>query len=90
MIYFRELLLLMLFLHIHYLAASAGLIEQLVFKHREYTTQVNARVALATWNVNGGTMFRSIAFRHQSLDDWLLDMYANSLQAAPGMLLFSL
>uniref|UniRef100_A0A673YRG4 phosphoinositide 5-phosphatase n=1 Tax=Salmo trutta TaxID=8032 RepID=A0A673YRG4_SALTR len=28
---------------------------------------------MGTWNVNGGKQFRSIAFRNQTLNDWLLD-----------------
>uniref|UniRef100_A0A8C7IBX8 phosphoinositide 5-phosphatase n=1 Tax=Oncorhynchus kisutch TaxID=8019 RepID=A0A8C7IBX8_ONCKI len=31
------------------------------------------RVSVGTWNVNGGKQFRSIAFRNQTLNDWLLD-----------------
>ena len=29
--------------------------------------------SVGTWNVNGGKQFRSIAFRNQTLNDWLLD-----------------
>ena len=28
---------------------------------------------MGTWNVNGGRHIRSIALRHQSMHDWLLD-----------------
>uniref|UniRef100_A0A8B9CD53 phosphoinositide 5-phosphatase n=1 Tax=Anser brachyrhynchus TaxID=132585 RepID=A0A8B9CD53_9AVES len=31
------------------------------------------RVCVGTWNVNGGKQFRSIAFKNQTLTDWLLD-----------------
>ena len=33
------------------------------------------RVTVGTWNVNGGKHFRSIAYKHQSMHDWLLDYY---------------
>ena len=31
------------------------------------------RVCVGTWNVNGGRQFRSIAYKNQSMHDWLLD-----------------
>jgi len=64
--------------------ADPNLVKRLVTRHQEYTSEVPHRVCLATWNVNGGTHFRSIAFRHESLNDWLLDMFSNSLQNSPG------
>ncbi|EDV21940.1 uncharacterized protein TRIADDRAFT_29738, partial [Trichoplax adhaerens] len=36
------------------------------------TKQLPLRVFIGTWNVNGGKHFRSIAFRHQSMADWLV------------------
>ncbi|KAJ8266671.1 hypothetical protein GJAV_G00133280 [Gymnothorax javanicus] len=41
--------------------------------HYKYTTPKQIRVCVGTWNVNGGKQFRSIAFRNQTLNDWLLD-----------------
>lgn len=66
--------------------ACTGLVERLIQHHQEYTTEMNARVCLATWNVNGGTHYKSIAFKHEShLNDWLQDMYTNSVSSTPGM-----
>uniref|UniRef100_A0A672GYR2 Synaptojanin-1 n=1 Tax=Salarias fasciatus TaxID=181472 RepID=A0A672GYR2_SALFA len=41
--------------------------------YRKYTRPKRIRVCVGTWNVNGGKQFRSIAFRNQTLNDWLLD-----------------
>ena len=40
---------------------------------KEFTYPEKLRVAVGTWNVNGGTRIRSIALKNQSLTDWLLD-----------------
>ena len=40
---------------------------------KDYANPKKLRVAVGTWNVNGGTRIRSIALRNQSLSDWLLD-----------------
>lgn len=39
----------------------------------KYAKPKRIRVCVGTWNVNGGKQFRSIAFRNQTLTDWLLD-----------------
>ncbi|XP_078456013.1 synaptojanin-1 isoform X1 [Lampetra planeri] len=59
--------------------ASVRLLRSLCERHGEYTHPKRLRVAIATWNVNGGKTMRSIAFKHQTLSDWLLD---NHKQAA--------
>lgn len=41
--------------------------------YHKYTRPKQIRVCVGTWNVNGGKQFRSIAFRNQTLNDWLLD-----------------
>lgn len=41
--------------------------------YHKYTKPKQIRVCVGTWNVNGGKQFRSIAFRNQTLNDWLLD-----------------
>lgn len=42
-------------------------------RYTEYTTPLQIRVAVGTYNVNGGKHFRSLVFREISLSDWLLD-----------------
>lgn len=39
----------------------------------KYSKPKKIRICVGTWNVNGGKQFRSIAFRNQTLTDWLLD-----------------
>lgn len=39
----------------------------------KYAKPKKVRVCVGTWNVNGGKQFRSIAFKNQTLTDWLLD-----------------
>ncbi|KAK1800390.1 hypothetical protein P4O66_005620 [Electrophorus voltai] len=46
--------------------------------HHKYTRPKKIRVCVGTWNVNGGKQFRSIAFRNQTLNDWLLDAPKNA------------
>ena len=41
----------------------------------EYTEPIPLRVAIGTYNINGGKHFRSIVFKDVSLSDWLLDAH---------------
>ncbi|XP_061659106.1 synaptojanin-1 [Syngnathoides biaculeatus] len=55
------------------LYASPRVLLGMCQNHRKYTRPKQIRVCVGTWNVNGGKQFRSIAFRNQTLNDWLLD-----------------
>ncbi|CAI9731580.1 synaptojanin-1-like isoform X1 [Octopus vulgaris] len=57
------------------LHAPEGILREMVARHREYTKLEKLRVCCGTWNVNGGTHFRSIAFKKEKLTDWLLDAH---------------
>jgi len=39
----------------------------------EYTYSEPLRIAVGTYNINGGKHFRSVVYKDVSLDDWLLD-----------------
>uniref|UniRef100_A0A3P8XWV8 Synaptojanin-1 n=1 Tax=Esox lucius TaxID=8010 RepID=A0A3P8XWV8_ESOLU len=54
-------------------SASPRVLLGMCQNHQQYTRPKQVRVAVGTWNVNGGKQFRSIAFRNQTLNDWLLD-----------------
>uniref|UniRef100_A0A8C5GV78 Synaptojanin-1 n=1 Tax=Gouania willdenowi TaxID=441366 RepID=A0A8C5GV78_GOUWI len=54
-------------------SASPRVLLGMCQNHRKYTRPKQIRVCVGTWNVNGGKQFRSIAFRNQTLNDWLLD-----------------
>ncbi|KAM6986805.1 synaptojanin-1 [Aplochiton taeniatus] len=55
------------------LYASPRVLLGMCQNHHKYTRPRQVRVGVGTWNVNGGKQFRSIAFRNQTLNDWLLD-----------------
>uniref|UniRef100_A0A672GEK2 phosphoinositide 5-phosphatase n=1 Tax=Salarias fasciatus TaxID=181472 RepID=A0A672GEK2_SALFA len=55
------------------LYASPRVLLGMCQSYRKYTRPKRIRVCVGTWNVNGGKQFRSIAFRNQTLNDWLLD-----------------
>ncbi|XP_068457528.1 synaptojanin-1 isoform X3 [Clinocottus analis] len=55
------------------LYASPRVLLGMCQNYRKYTRPKQIRVGVGTWNVNGGKQFRSIAFRNQTLNDWLLD-----------------
>lgn len=40
----------------------------------EFCSHDALRVFVGTWNVNGGKHFRSVAHKHESVSDWLLDL----------------
>ncbi|XP_077979137.1 synaptojanin-1-like isoform X2 [Glandiceps talaboti] len=66
------------------LHASPGILQTMVAKQDEFTYATKVRVAIGTWNVNGGKHFRSIAFKHQSMSDWLLDNPQRTAEHHPG------
>ncbi|KAG2456399.1 SYNJ1 protein, partial [Polypterus senegalus] len=54
-------------------SASPRVLLGMCQEYYKYTRPKQIRVCVGTWNVNGGKQFRSIAFRNQTLTDWLLD-----------------
>ncbi|XP_037603954.1 synaptojanin-1 isoform X4 [Sebastes umbrosus] len=54
-------------------SASPRVLLGMCQNYHKYTKPKQIRVGVGTWNVNGGKQFRSIAFRNQTLNDWLLD-----------------
>ncbi|NXN98796.1 SYNJ1 protein, partial [Rhinopomastus cyanomelas] len=54
-------------------AASVKVLKNMCENFYKYAKPKKIRVCVGTWNVNGGKQFRSIAFRNQTLTDWLLD-----------------
>lgn len=53
--------------------ASMSVLRQMCKQYNEYIFPMNARVAVGTYNVNGGKHFRSVVYKDLSLSDWLLD-----------------
>ncbi|ROT80516.1 putative synaptojanin-1 [Penaeus vannamei] len=65
-----------------YLYAPISVLRQICRRSPEYTAPIPLRVAVGTYNVNGGKHFRSLAYKHLSLDDWLLDSRKNAVQSS--------
>uniref|UniRef100_A0A4X2K355 Synaptojanin-1 n=1 Tax=Vombatus ursinus TaxID=29139 RepID=A0A4X2K355_VOMUR len=55
------------------LRASSKVLKSMCENFYKYSKPKKIRVCTGTWNVNGGKQFRSIAFKNQTLTDWLLD-----------------
>nr|XP_025041896.1 synaptojanin-1 isoform X1 [Pelodiscus sinensis] len=54
-------------------SASVKVLKGMCENFYKYSKPKKIRVCVGTWNVNGGKQFRSIAFKNQTLTDWLLD-----------------
>ncbi|XP_038254827.1 synaptojanin-1 isoform X2 [Dermochelys coriacea] len=54
-------------------SASIKALKGMCENFYKYSKPKKIRVCVGTWNVNGGKQFRSIAFKNQTLTDWLLD-----------------
>ncbi|XP_044140332.1 synaptojanin-1 isoform X2 [Bufo gargarizans] len=55
------------------LHASPRVLQSMCENYYRYAKPRKIRICVGTWNVNGGKQFRSIAFKNQTLTDWLLD-----------------
>lgn len=55
--------------------APRPVLESLVHRYLSYSEPVPLRVAVGTYNINGGKHFRSIVYKDVSLSDWLLDAH---------------
>ncbi|NWX90669.1 SYNJ1 protein, partial [Nothoprocta ornata] len=53
--------------------SSVKVLKSMCENFYKYAKPKKVRVCVGTWNVNGGKQFRSIAFKNQTLTDWLLD-----------------
>ncbi|CAL1535444.1 unnamed protein product, partial [Lymnaea stagnalis] len=58
-----------------YLHASESILKAMTRRYKEYSRTETYRVCVGTYNVNGGKHYRSIAYKHQSLADWLIDAH---------------
>ncbi len=64
-------------------SAPKPLLDSLVRKYLDYTEPVPLRVAVGTYNINGGKHFRSIVYKDVSLSDWLLDAHKAEQSGEP-------
>ncbi len=56
-------------------SAPRPILTKLLSRRKEYTESLPLRVAVGTYNINGGKHFRSIVYKDVSLSDWLLDAH---------------
>lgn len=64
------------------LHAPPHVLREMCKRYTEYTDPLPFRIAVGTYNVNGGKHFRSVVFKDIKLSDWLLDPHVKS----PGTL----
>jgi len=64
---------------------SPDIVKEMILRHPDYTYSTTLRVAVGTWNVNGGRHFRSVTFKHEKITDWLLDMPKLMMESHPGI-----
>lgn len=57
------------------LHAPTTVLREMCKRYNEYVQPMTVRVAVGTYNVNGGKHFRSVVFK-DTLSDWLLDCHA--------------
>ena len=57
------------------ISAPRPILQKLVRQYINYTKPLPLRVAIGTYNINGGKHFRSIVYKDVSLSDWLLDAH---------------
>lgn len=63
------------FLNDLYFTAPVPLLRELCSRFHQYTEKSKLKVAVGTYNVNGGKHFRSVVYKDVSLTDWLLDAH---------------
>uniref|UniRef100_A0A2C9M729 Endonuclease/exonuclease/phosphatase domain-containing protein n=1 Tax=Biomphalaria glabrata TaxID=6526 RepID=A0A2C9M729_BIOGL len=54
---------------------SERILLSMTRQYKKYSRTETYRVCVGTYNVNGGKHYRRIAYKHQSLADWLLDAH---------------
>ena len=64
-----------------YVSAPRPALHTLVKRYLEYSEPRPLRVAMGTYNINGGKHFRSIVFKDVSLSDWLLDAHKTTKES---------
>lgn len=55
--------------------APPQMLRDLCRRSPQFTTVSSLKIAIGTYNVNGGKHFRSVVYKDVSLSDWLLDSY---------------
>ena len=62
-------------------SAPVPLCQSVIKKYEDFTHEEALRVAIGTYNINGGKHFRSVVYKNVSLDDWLLDPHKQNKES---------
>ena len=54
-------------------SAPVPLCQSVIKRLDDFSSDETLRVAVGTYNINGGKHFRSVVYKNVSLDDWLID-----------------
>lgn len=65
--------------------APTNVLRGMCDKYNEYSSPMPIRMGIGTWNVNGGKHFRSIAYKDQTLDNWLLNAHKQSSASSENL-----
>ena len=63
------------------LAAPVPLCQSVIKRIEEFSHDEPLRVAVGTYNINGGKHFRSVVYKNVSLDDWLIDPHKQNQES---------
>lgn len=58
-----------------FILAPPQMLRDLCRRSTQFTIASSLKIAIGTYNVNGGKHFRSVVYKDVSLSDWLLDSY---------------
>ena len=68
------------------IAAPIWLSRELILRYPLYTAVKPLRVFVGTWNVNGGQRTRSIAYKEDSINDFLTDFVEITQRDRPELI----
>ena len=75
----------------HYLHLPSNILIAMCDRYLEFCDPLTIKVAIGTWNVNGGKHFNSIIFkRSDPLSDWLIDNKLKNCNLSPNIMDLSL
>lgn len=76
----------MLILDHQLILAPVPLCQSAIKSIDNFSYEEPLRVAIGTYNINGGKHFRSVVYKNVSLDDWLLDAHKLNKESESGHL----
>ena len=68
-------------------SAPVPLCQSVIKRIDDFSYDEPLRVAVGTYNINGGKHFRSVVYKNVSLDDWLLDPHRQNQESKKSFVL---